>query len=53
MPTLADLLLALITEQPLSVVEKRGIALRILRLFRRVHEAQRLLDNARRDIRGN
>jgi hypothetical protein len=38
MPTLAALVLALITDQPLSAAEKREVALHILRLVRRVRE---------------
>jgi hypothetical protein len=40
MPTLAEFVLALITDQPLSAVEKREVALHILRLVRRIREAQ-------------
>ena len=38
MPTLAELLLALITNQPLSAEEKRTIALHVLELVRRIRE---------------
>ncbi len=40
MPTLAELLLALITDQPLSKAEKWEIASHILRLVRRLREIQ-------------
>ena len=40
MPTLAELLLALITDQPLSNAEKSEVALHVLRLARWVREAQ-------------
>jgi hypothetical protein len=53
MPTIAELLLALITDQPLSKAEKREVALHVLRLTRRVREAQRLTDSRRRDFRDN
>jgi len=36
MPTLAELLLALITDEPLSAPEKREVALHLMRLTRRV-----------------
>ena len=53
MPTLSELLVALATDQPLSAHEKREVALHILRLVRRVREAQRLSDSGRRDFRDN
>ena len=53
MPTLAELLLSLIADQPLSREEKRAVALHVLRLVRRVREAQRLSDDTRRDFRDN
>ena len=53
MPTLAELVLALITNQPLSPEEKREVALHIIRLVRRVREAQRISDELRRDFRDN
>jgi hypothetical protein len=40
MPTLAELLLALITDQSLSAEEKREVALHVLQLVRRAREAQ-------------
>lgn len=36
--TLAEMLLALITDQPFSAMEKREVALHMLRLMRRVRE---------------
>lgn len=44
MPPLAELLLALITDQPLSKDEKWEVARHILRLIRANREAQRLSD---------
>jgi hypothetical protein len=44
MPTLSDLLLALITDRPLSAEHKRAVARHILRLVRRTREAQMLAD---------
>ena len=44
---LAELLLALITDQPLSKAEKREVALHIMRLTRRSREAQGLSDDTR------
>ena len=38
MPTLSELILALITDQPLSRDERREAALHILRLVRRLRE---------------
>lgn len=38
MPTLAELLLSLTTDQPLSADEKRELALHIMRLVRRLRE---------------
>ena len=40
MPTLAELILALITDQPLSRDEKYEVALHVLRLVRRSREKQ-------------
>jgi len=51
MLTLAELLLALITDQPISAEEKREIALHVLRLTRRVREAQELPGMSRRQCR--
>lgn len=53
MPTLAELLLALITDQPLSKDEKQEVALHILRLVRKAREAQGLSNSGRRDFRDN
>lgn len=53
MPPLAELVLALTTDHPLSAEEKREVALHELRLVRRVPEAQGLSDNRRRDYRDN
>ena len=53
MPTLPELVLALTTDQPLSADEKRAVALHILRLVRRVREAQGLSDSGCRDFRDN
>ena len=39
MPTLAELLLALITDHPLASDEKREVALHIMRLVRNAREA--------------
>lgn len=40
MPTLAELLLSLITDQPLSADEKREVALHVLQLVRWVRDSQ-------------
>jgi len=53
MPTLSELLFALITDQPLSDVEKREVALHIMRFVRRIREAQGLSDTRRTDFRDN
>jgi len=45
MPTLAELVLALITDQPLTRDEKREIALHIMRIVRRIRETHRLADS--------
>ena len=50
MPTLAELIVALTTDQPLSKDEKREVALHVQW---RVREAQGLSDNTRRDFRDN
>ena len=41
MPKLAELVLALITDQPLSKAERWEVALHVPRLVRRLREAQR------------
>ncbi len=51
MPSLAELLLALVTDQPRSKDEKREVALHVLPLVRRVREAQGLSDGGRTDFR--
>jgi len=53
MPTLAELLLALITDQPLSAEEKRQIALHILCLIRRGRGAHGHSDSGQSDFRDN
>ena len=53
MPTLAELLLALITDQPLSAAEKREVALHVFRLVRRIREAQGIPGRPRGDVRDN
>lgn len=39
MPTLAELVLTLITDQPISAEEKREVALHVLRLVRQIRES--------------
>jgi hypothetical protein len=53
MPTFSELVLSLISDQPLSNGEKWEVARHILRLMRRGHEAQRLSDERGRDFRDN
>jgi len=53
MPTLGEILLALVTDQRLGRDEKREITLHVMRLVRSIREAQRLPDNGRRDFRDN
>ncbi len=52
-PILAELLLSLIADQPVSRDEKREVALPVLRLARRVRPAQGLSDSRRRDFLDN
>jgi len=52
MPTVPELMISLITDQPLSAEEKREFALHVLRLARRVLEAQGLSEGRRRRLRG-
>jgi hypothetical protein len=47
MPTLAELVLALITDQPLTRDEKREVALHIMRIARRARETQQLSEGKR------
>jgi hypothetical protein len=53
MPTLAEFLLALITDQPLSAAEKRAVTLHILRFARRVQDVEGCLDIGPRDVQDN
>lgn len=52
-PTLAELFRALITDQPLSPDPKREVAAHVLRLTRRMREAQGSSDNRHGDSRDN
>ena len=51
MPTLAELVLALITDQPLARDEKRDVAPHIMQLVRRIRKEQSLSDSGRADFR--
>ena len=53
MPTLAELLLQLIADQPLSKDEKREVAMHVLRLVRRIREARDPSGVSGRECRDN
>lgn len=50
MPTLAELLLSLVTDQPLSATEKREVALHVLRLARYIRESHGRSADSRTDV---
>ena len=50
-PTLSELLLALVTDQPLSKAERWEIALHVLRLVRRLREAHEPVGRQRSEVR--